>query len=741
MKKKYHTLEQQIEAKLVSNRRTSKKRPRKKEPPKKKLFMAWDGEGADVNTVHQYMLLMHSEDGYMYNSEGLGTLECFDFLCDVGTEYSNYIHVIFSGSYDCNMMLRDIPWSKLERLHKTGKVYWRNFRIEYHPKKYLELTRYKPEVFIHKRKQQPTGKITLWDVFGFFQSSFLNALDTFFTEEEKKQLQYDVIASGKEQRGTFNADMMEETVIPYTRLEVSALVRLMDRLYNEYCLNTVPPITLRRFDGAGAIAHSLLTSYGVKRYYPQSITKPEPHKTPIPDEVMIASQHAYGGGRIELLQYGHIDYMPYTLDCNSYNSDDIESFFYHYDINSAYPTENKELEDLSTGTWYHITSGDMSPDKHPTALYLVAWDYRNQPIQPFYPFFYRSFHGEITFPQYGLNWIWQPELKAALKWNDVLQGDIHILEKWLYIPGSDIKPYTFISDMYTIRRKLKAVGNGMEKVYKLGYNSFYGKTVQHLGYEDHQLRGDLKWRPPFFQLQYGGLITSGVRAKMFDAAMQSPKHIIGFATDGLWATVPLNLETGDELGQWEYEKLIAGTFVQSGVYWCHRAVDKPQKVACPVHGFYCKIEQHFRGFDKKGLTEQLVLDGWANNQPFISIPTTRFITLGQGLMLKNKTLWHSWHETNRELKLSPVQGGGKREKYFVIKPRTKHTKIYPDVNPGQGLVPTIPNNYKVMETEQGIMISEPFPLPWSKERMEYNENREEKRLETEIVDSIEERYE
>lgn len=708
---KYETEEERQKA-----RRKSRNATRKKQQPKEKEFITWDGEGVTIEGHHRYNLLMHSKNEHITNLEGLPSEDCFNFLCDTGKEYPQHIHVIFSGSYDCNMMFKDIHKSLLKRLHETGKIYWKNFKIEYRPKKYLEIRRYKQEIFLHKTKRKPDGQIILWDTFGFFQSSFLEALKSFFSPVELQELGYEQIKAGKDRRSQFSEEELENFVIPYTKLELNALEKLMDRLYNQYCLHTKPyPITLRRFDGAGAIAHSLLTSYNVKRYYPQNEQKAdmktERGKTPVPSDVIIASQHAYGGGRIELLKYGHID----------------STRFFHYDINSAYPNEYLDLLDLSHGQWIYHTDKYLSNST--ISVYKVLWDYTEEPIKPFYPFFYRSFHGDITFPAYGLNWVWKPELEVALKWLKKLPGRIEILESWEYIPDNpEIRPYAFIKDMYAIRRELKEKGNGMQQVYKLGYNSFYGKTVQHLGYDDHSKRGEKNWRPPFFNLVYGGRITSGVRAKMFDAAMQHPNDIIGFATDGFWSLQPIKLQTGNELGEWEYEELSSGTFVQSGVYWCH-----------DVNG---KEEQHFRGFDKERLKEDLVLKAWKEKKEVLPIKTKRFVTLGQGLKLKDWSLWHEWPETDRELKLNPTDGHGKRDRWYSIKKNTKHVREYPVVFPEKQLVPTFPNNSKVAINEKNqIIISEPFPLPWSKEREEYNKIRSDVTLEREIEESIEEQYE
>src|SRR5438876_1013352 len=103
-----------------------------------------------------------------------------------------------------------------------------------------------------------------WDEFGSFKASFLKPLKEFLSEEEGEQLGYKQIEEGKNRRSQFTPQELKDFIIPYTTLEVNALVALMNRL-NEYCLEA--SIFLKRFDGAGAIAASILEQYRVKQYY------------------------------------------------------------------------------------------------------------------------------------------------------------------------------------------------------------------------------------------------------------------------------------------------------------------------------------------------------------------------------------------------------------------------------------------------------------------------------------------
>src|SRR5215469_13346570 len=116
----------------------------------------------------RYALLMSSEDEGISNIEGLPTKECLDYLLDLKSDNPGCIFVIFGGSYDGNMILKDLPRSYIQLLQKKKQVYWRNYRIAYVARKYFqvsELQRWRDS----EGKRVTIRTITLWDVIGFFQ--------------------------------------------------------------------------------------------------------------------------------------------------------------------------------------------------------------------------------------------------------------------------------------------------------------------------------------------------------------------------------------------------------------------------------------------------------------------------------------------------------------------------------------------------------------------------------------------
>jgi hypothetical protein len=270
--------------------------------------------------------------------------------------------------------------------------------------------------------------------------------------------------------------------------------------------------------------------------------------------VQLAAQHAYFGGRIEIGKIGrHLGKI------------------YHYDINSAYPSAQWDLPALTCGQWVHYDWNIYRVDLfEKMTLCLVEWDF---PGAIWGPFPYRSARQrKVLFPEKGVNWVWLPEVKAAMQ---AMKGrkkwKLSIKEVWEFQPDiTSFQPYKFMKEYYELRQEMvketkeKGIPHGEEKIIKLGLNSGYGKTAQHAGYHP-----ETKQKPPYHNLAYAGYITSTTRAKLYEAAMQSPENIICIATDGIFSTVPLTLDCPKEkiLGKWEASEHDELILVQSGFYY------------------------------------------------------------------------------------------------------------------------------------------------------------------------------
>jgi DNA polymerase type B, organellar and viral len=519
------------------------------------------------------------------------------------------IHVGFVFSYDVNMILGNVPRYKIKELWEADGfapyvLLKSGHEVFYRPRKSFGVRRGQWEYENEEWKRITTYRILVWDVFGFFQGSFLEILRKWVPEHPYIRR----IGRGKEHRHSFSVRELPE-IVGYCQAECTALVDVMNAFRESLKPTELKPT---RWDGAGALAASLMKSREIKK-----------HLQPPPPEVERVARYAYFGGRMEVLQYGN-----------------HRGPVYYYDINSAYPAAMLELPSLS-GEWVHdATFGNPSPRAQ---FSLTRVQFNAAKSQPLHPLPFREFQGDVFFPRDGEQrsgdwrnesfegWYWEPE--AFL----VLGHDGHRLETWNFYPATTYRPYNFLPELFEQRRKWQADGNPAEKPLKLAINSLYGKHAQQLGW--NQQTGE---PPPFHSLVYAGYITSRTRARLYQAAMQKPDSIIMLATDGLWSTEPLDLPLGDGLGEWEHKKFDGLTVVQSGVYW----VKEGRK-----WNLFC------RGYDKDAaeLRRSSVLTAWKGGLSHIQVPTTRFCGMGTALAGGGAwAKWRKWDSDPRDLALRMI---------------------------------------------------------------------------------------
>lgn len=560
-------------------------------------FVAIDGEGETVNGKHVYTLLA-ARTRNIYNAAGLTSEQCFDFLIQLGRENPHGIFCIFSGSYDANFWLRNVPRETIELIVAAeGKypIWWQGYGIRYTARRFFT---------IQLQSEPKARPVRIWDVWGFYQGTFINAVKTWLPGFDK----LDLIIRGKTDRTNFTA-VDREYMLEYNNAELEALELMMQKL-REALIEM--GLTLTGWHGAGAVASAIYKAQRVTEHYENP-----------PEPIYTASAHAYFGGRIEIGKYGTHD-----------------GTIHHYDINSAYPAVQRNLPSLAGGKWLPRGGNFDTRTTDNICIALVRWS--NIVNTPFCPFPYRSEkQRKVLFPAAGLNWIWKPEIDAALKWRDARYDfwEIEILESYEFIPAGDAKPFTFIDDYYSERQKIVAetkrtgIHNGVQMAIKLGLNSLYGKTAQRVGYDPKTGRV-----PPYHNLVYAGYITAATRAALYDAAMQKPDKIIALATDGIYSTEPLELHCPAEkiLGAWEYQRHDAMTLIQSGVYFLRDGDE---------------LTSYSRGFDRmitdadKRDTLEKIKTAWKYFKTEVYLPCTRFITLKSAMCGGDWwSRWLTWHE-------------------------------------------------------------------------------------------------
>lgn len=599
-------------------------------------FVAIDGEGfADGELIsvdiedrhyeghnHFYGLLMDSDGNSIEAPSGdrLTTKECLDFLLDISARDKTAHVVCFGGSYDaCHMLAFGLSKDEIgELLSKSltrrasvdctlsargtgdnadgGRA---DYRIEYRPRKSLTIWRFRHGADKYREhvrrdgrrewKLDPEARVVLWDVWGFFQGSFLNALDNWLPNDPD----YAFVKRMKAGRSTFQRSDMPE-IRHYTSIELRCLVTMMERVRE--AIRTLG-LTISRWDGGGAIAGAMFKKHDVKQHMAKS-----------PDDVFTAARHAYAGGHIEAFKMGF-----------------HKGKVYHYDVNSAYPHQFRKLPSLLHGRWETGSGAIPSSD-----FTLIRVEFHFLPGRAFYPLFHRRPDGTILYPDRGSGWYWRSEYEAGKRYADSLGAYTFNAVEWhtfvIDAVRTNHRPFSWIEDMYEQRKQLVAeskvsgIPNGAEKTIKLGLNSCYGKTAQQVGARYN--KGELT-PPAYFQLEWAGYVTAGCRAQLMLAAMQNPEAIISFATDALFSTSPLDLHCPSEkqLGAWEASEHDGITIIMPGVYWLHDGDD---------------IKHYSRGFDKETMSDpQLVHKAWSEGRLEINVTQTRMITLGVAHMSEN----------------------------------------------------------------------------------------------------------
>lgn len=544
-----------------------------------KPFLAVDGEACEGDYV-----LLHRSGAHSLSdlrADGLHTVACLEYLLQPP---NGSLQVCFGLGYDVNMWLRDLTRRSLIELWSKNVTYWREYRIEWIPSKWFSV----------RSTDGRTAKIS--EVFGFFQSSFIGALESWGIGAPSE------IARMKGERGSFRRDQIAD-VTRYCRAECELLVELMSKLREATKAGHVQPAN---WIGAGSIASALLRRNQI-----------DPHHRY--DEA-IASDHvareeikgAYYGGRVELLRQG------------------VHRHVGAADLKSAYPAAARELPSLKGARLRKRKRFD--PGKH--GIWRVRWDMRgsesdNGASQVLAPFPVRH-RGHIFYPLAGEGFYHGVEVAAAIE----LGYPVEVKYGWiLYGPHVAERPFSWIPTVYRERARFAAEGNAAEKMIKLGLNSVYGKLAQAEGWH-----GD---RPPFQSYFWAGYITAATRAAVLRMASRTRDPIM-IATDGIYAQeLPARgFGRRGSLGSWdtgEADRLFAA---QPGVY----EAASGGRVVAKSRGFFASE------VDYDELREGWQTEGIDYVHHYMS---TRFYGLGIALMRSDFNVWRRWLTERRSIMLLP----------------------------------------------------------------------------------------
>src|SRR5215510_10643991 len=109
-------------------------------------FVAYDGEGiTDDSGAHHYVLLANSRGDRIVNPAGLGWKECVDFFLECSGKYRRAIHIVFSGGYDFNMIMKSFSREECERVYRQRSAVIRRTNVTWRRGKSLHLRRGKDQ--------------------------------------------------------------------------------------------------------------------------------------------------------------------------------------------------------------------------------------------------------------------------------------------------------------------------------------------------------------------------------------------------------------------------------------------------------------------------------------------------------------------------------------------------------------------------------------------------------------------
>jgi hypothetical protein len=541
----------------VNRQRQVKRTIKAQEKRNARPFAGCDGEGVkDADGRSRYVLFRMGDRELHRNGERLTTPELLQFIVDHPA--ADDILVGFFFEYDISNILFDVPAqrdkpdipSRLERILNVdlkaaagaANPYqyggWTSLRfpdapdgtafpifgVRYIPRNFIKVCRLlrvydhrlrdgKPRGWTHRAAKNSTR--TIYDTQGFFQCSFLKALELWGIGVEH----HEAIARMKADRSTFSG--LTDEIRRYCAIECDLLAEMMEAFRSQCIATGMVPST---WNGAGKIASALLKEHNaMKTSRLREITPPD---------VLLLAHAAYYGGRFETTGAGRLPAV------------------WEHDINSAYPDGMLKLPCLEHGTWIKRTGKQLAKEE---GLFIAQVRFSHPPGQFLCGLPFRSKQGRLSWPRHGNGVYWSPEIRSAER----LGATIDYKSGWRFVPQCQCVPYEFVADLYEQRL---AIGKSVRGVpIKLGLNSIYGKKAQRIG------------RPTYANAIEAGLITALTRAKINDAivAAGDPRRVVMIATDGIYTVEgPIaGLEAGDGLGQWEVKQFPSLFIVRPGLYW------------------------------------------------------------------------------------------------------------------------------------------------------------------------------
>lgn len=677
------------------------------------------------------------------NGERIPPVEQLNYLTSLPAQYPNSIFVIFSGGYDCTQFFADcnycqrlgiqrgltyqevepgkykpafeqdivefpaedwlskfvkprasavaIKQDKFTRILGNPWQHWtiyKGFAVRYVMGKYCEIVRLRDPERLWKESKTRDGctykyldieensRIRIYDVFSLFQMSFLQTIKSFPDIVSPQELA--IIEKGKASRSDFAAWNIAE-IQEYTKAELITLARVMTKVRDTLANVQIPGaekkgIIPKKWYGPGPMVEACFKALGIQSHF-------WPMKTDNISREQFWGHCAYYAGIIQLLKQGTA----------------LQTIF-AYDITSAYPFILSRLPSMKDGYWLPHNKVSEKRLQTMSMLSMVHVSWKGNHNFPLFPLPLRCHNGEILFPPQGEGIYMVDEVRAALEFakaNPNADLEIQLWDALEFIParerGKINYPFKYIEELFELRAK-EPKGSALNMLYKLFYNSSYGKLSQSVG--------DFTGKPPNTAcIWYAAAITAGTRAQLMRAVMHNVKDIIMLSTDGIVSLKPLdhlNVPEKKTLGAWEAATYEGAWFVQSGIYMLFgkdgkggisrtRGVNPdyvyPSEQYPELTTREEKIAKWFKDY---------VIRNWGDGVEQASYPYKAYITIGASLGNKDfQDHPGAWVTGEKELKLHSA--GTKRVSHGKMLDRTKY------------LVGTIPRENSLFEFSKPLI--------------------------------------
>ena len=197
----------------------------------------------------------------------LDAIQILDWLLSLPEQFGPAVFVMFSFGYDITQILKHLPYEKAWEIEKRetypdqkdkrrriahSPVLWKGYAISYVKGKSFDVWRLAdPDKPYRGKKLHTSAHIRIYDVFGFFQSSFSAVVKSMVDSGRATKEEADFIAEMKDRRDQFANEDIEQ-IKAYTTLELRLLARMMGDLGTGFEETGFAPSALAR-RGRGSI--------------------------------------------------------------------------------------------------------------------------------------------------------------------------------------------------------------------------------------------------------------------------------------------------------------------------------------------------------------------------------------------------------------------------------------------------------------------------------------------------------